>query len=194
MNDTGPSRWFYGLAVLIALAGSAVFVVFLFGTLGGLARGLQRITVPGSHEIRLDKAGTYFVYHENRSVRDGTVPSAAETLSGLQCAVRHKASGEKVRLGPASANSEYALGGRAGKAILQFSIDEPGIYEFAAWYEDGGGDIVLAVGQDFTMKIFASIFGGIGILFGSWVIAGIIFLITLVKRKRAGKALSTGGS
>lgn len=189
MSNTGPSRWFYGLAVLIALAGSAVFIVFLFGTLGGLTKGLQQVIVPGSHEMTFYKTGTYFVYYEYKSVVDGKVYSTGETLSGLQCSVKHMASGARTRIEPASASSDYTMGGRAGKAILQFAIDEPGTYEFSAWYEDGGQDIVLAVGQDFTMGLFVSIFGGIAILFGAWIIAGIIFIVTLVKRKKVVKTV-----
>jgi hypothetical protein len=190
MSNNGPSRWFYGLAVLIALAGSAVFIVFLFGTLGGLTKGLQQVIVPGDHEMTFNKTGTYFVFYEYQSVVDGKVYSTGETVSGLQCTVVHKASGKRILTGPASASSDYTMGGRAGKAILQFAIDEPGTYEFSAWYEDGGPDIVLAVGQDFTMGLFVSIFGGIAILFGSWIIAGIIFIITLVKRRKVSKPAS----
>lgn len=190
MNNTGPSRWFYGLAVLIALAGSAVFIVFLFGTLGNLTKGLEQVVVPGSHEMRFDKAATYLVYYEYESVVGGKVYSTGETLSGLQCAITHKVSGKKVLLGSASASSNYTIGGRAGEAILQFTIDEPGTYEFSAWYENGGQYVVLAVGQDFTMRLFVSIFGGIAVLFGSWVIAVIIAIITLVKRRKVSKSAS----
>jgi len=190
MNNAGPSRWFYGLAVLIALAGSAVFIVFLFGTLGGLTHGLEQVVVPGSYDMTFNKAATYIVYYEYESVVDGTVYATGETLSGLRCSVTHKVSGRDVRLESSSASSTYTMGGRAGKAILQFTIDEPGIYEFTAWYENGEQDIVLAVGQDFTMMLFTSIFGGIAILFGSWIIAGIIFIVTLVKRKKVVKAVS----
>jgi hypothetical protein len=190
MNNTGPSRWFYGLAVLIALAGSAVFIVFLIGTLSNRTKGLKQVVVPGSHEMRFEKTGIYLVYYEYQSVVDGKVYSTGEALSGLQCTVTHKASGKRVRIGPASVSSNYTMGGRAGKAVLQFAIDEPGTYEFSAWHEDEGSDIVLAVGQDFTINLFVSIFGGIAILFGAWVIAGIIFIITLVKRKKISKSPS----
>ncbi|UCC11173.1 MAG: hypothetical protein JSW02_07380 [candidate division WOR-3 bacterium] len=194
MNNTGPSRWFYGLAVIIALAGSAVFIVFLLGSLGGLTKGLQQIVVPGNYEMMFDKTGTYLVYYEYESVVDGRVFSTGEIISDMQCAVNHKESGRSVRIGPVSASSTYTMGSRAGKAILQFRIDEPGLYEFSAWYDNGGQDIVLAVGQDFTMGLFVSIFGGIAVLFGSWIIACIIFIITLVRRKKAGRVMPAGGS
>ena len=86
------------------------------------------------------------------------------------------------------------MGGRVGKAILQFKIEEPGTYRLSGWYDDGGQDIVLAVGQDFTMRLFTSILGGLSILFGSWILAGIIFIITFVKRRKAGKSVSPGGA
>ena len=194
MNNTGPSRWFYGLAVVIALAGSAVFIVFLFGSLGGLTKGLQQVVVPGNYEMMFEKTGTYLVYYEYESVADGRVFSTGEILSDIQCAVTHKKSGRTVRMGPASTSSTYTMGSRAGKAILQFGIDEPGLYEFSAWYDTGGQDIVLAVGQDFTMGLFVSIFGGIAVLFGSCIIACIIFIVTLVKRKKAGRVVPAGGS
>ena len=194
MNNTGPSRWFYGLAVVIVLAGSAVFIVFLLGSLGGLTKGLQQVVVTGNYELTFEKPGNYLVYYEYESVIDGKVYSTGEALSGVQCAINHTASGRNIRVGPASTSSTYTMGSRAGKAILQFSIDEPGLYEFSAWYEDNGQDIVLAVGPDFTMGLFMSIFGGIAVLFGSWVIACIIFIITLIKRKKAGKIVPAGGS
>ncbi len=194
MNNTGPSRWFYGLAVVIALAGSAVFIVFLLGSLGGLTKGLKQVVVPGNYEMMFEKTGTYLVYYEYESVGNGRVFSTGKIVSDLKCAVNHRESGRTILTGPASVSSTYTMGSRAGTAILQFRIDEPGLYDFSAWYDNGGQDIVLAVGQDFTIGLFMSIFGGIAILFGSWIIACIIFIFTLVKRKKAGRSMPAGGS
>ena len=52
-NNRGPRRWFYGLAILIMLTGSAIFVVFLLQGTSGLTQGMVQVIVPGTHDVQL---------------------------------------------------------------------------------------------------------------------------------------------
>jgi len=66
------------------------------------------------------------------------------------------------------------------------TVDQPGTYEFAAWYIKGQGpEIVLAIGQGFTGKLMRTIGGGIAILFGSGAVGIGIAVVTFRKRRRA---------
>jgi hypothetical protein len=192
-DNTGPSRWFYGLAILIMFAGSAVFVIFLIQGLSGLTRGMTQIIVPGTHEIMLHEAGTYTVYYEYKSFVNGKVYTTGETLRGLQCMVKEKATNSEIELSSATSASNYSMGSRSGTAIFQFTVKTPGAYEFHAWYSGTDGqDIVLAIGRDFTMKLFSMILASIAILFGSWIAGAIVAIMTFAKRRKAAKTSSPG--
>ena len=75
--------------------------------------------------------------------------------------------------------------------MFDFKIDRPGIYEIAAQYPEGqeGPEVVLAVGQGFTMRVLTTVFGGLAIVFGSIGLAVAIAVITFLKRMRAERAV-----
>jgi hypothetical protein len=87
--------------------------------------------------------------------------------------------------------STYSFGARKGVSVLQFNIDQPGIYEFSASYPRGqeGPEVVLAMGRGFMKKLMGTIFGGLALFFGSGAIAVAITVVTLLKRQKAKKQL-----
>lgn len=190
-EDIRPSRWYYGLAGFVFLAGGALFALLLFKNLSGLADKLKQVVVPGKSEITLTEPGGYTIFYEYQSVVGNRVYSTERNLSGLECALVSKDTRAKVALSRASTNSTYAVGGRSGESIFDFRIERPGTYELSAWYPEGreGPEVVLAVGHDFTTKLLLTIFGGLGILFGSIALAVAIALVTFIKREKAEKRL-----
>lgn len=192
-----PSRWYYVLACLVLGTGLTGFVWFLFSGLSSLEGGLTQLVVPGDHELTLSEMGGYTVFHEYQSVVGNKVYSMAQGgLSGLQCSLAFKATGEEIPLSESTTNSTYSMGSRSGVSIFDFRIDSPGTYVFSAQYfpgEEGPGEegpeAVLSVGHGFVKQLLVTILGGLGIIFGAMGAAAAIAVITFVRRRRARKQL-----
>jgi hypothetical protein len=185
-----PSRWYYGLAVLVFVVGAVFFVRILYKNLSSLTDTLIQVIVPGEKEITLSDVGKYTIFYEYQSVVDGKIYVTGD-LAGLQCALTSKETGANIELSRPTMSSTYAVGGRAGKSVLAFSIDQPGNYRFSAWYSEGqkGQEIVLAIGSGFTKKLTGTIFNGIAIFFGTIAISSAIVVITAIKREKAKKQI-----
>ena len=190
-DEIRPSRWYYGLAGLVFVAGWVLFALFLFQNLSGLSDTLQQVVVPGSVELTLSQPGKYTIYYEYRSVVGSKIYSADQNLPGLKCVLVSKTTGSKVALSRASVSSSYSMGGREGVAVFDFTIEQPGVYELSAGYPEGqeGPEVVLAIGQGFVVRILTAVFGGLAIVFGSMAAAVAIAVITLIKRTKAEKEL-----
>jgi len=182
-----PSRWYYALAVIVFIIGSALFAWLLFKNLSGLTDRLMQVIVPGTAVITLNEPGKYTIFYEYQSVVGNRVYSTGQNLSGLECALISKATGSPVPLSRSSTNSTYSVGGRSGVSVLDFTVKEPGTYEFSAWYSEGqeGPQIVLAIGHGFTGKLLKIILGGLAILFVSIAIGVVIAVVTFSKRRKA---------
>jgi hypothetical protein len=188
-ESLGPSRWYYGLAAIIFVGGWVLFGVFLWRNLSGIADQLQQVVVPGKVQLNLPSPGNYTIYHEYESVVGSRIYSSGQTLFGLEVTLSSVATGDEVALSRTNVDSTYSMGGRSGKAVFDFTIDRPGAYELAAHYPEGeeGPEVVLAVGQGFTGRILVTVFGALGIVFGSMALAVAIAVITAVKRHNAAK-------
>jgi len=188
MDDarTTPSRGYYVLAGVVFVAGWVLFAGFLFKRLSGLGATLQQVVAPGETDLTLREPGNYTIFYEYHSVVGDKVYSTDESLSGLRCLLVSKANNSKIELSPSSMNSTYELGGRSGRSIFDFKIDQPGVYAISAGYppDQQGPEVVLAVGKGFTTGLFATIFGALALVFGSMGIAVAITLVTLLKRSK----------
>jgi len=153
---------------------------------------MTQIVVPGQRELHLSETGQYTVFHEYKSVVGDKVYSGS--LSGLQCSLTSKATGEQIPLSPSSANSTYSMGPRSGVSVFDFSVQSPGLYVFSAQYPAGedGPEVVLAVGHGFVKQLLVTILGGLGIMFGSMGVAGTIAVLTYFKRHREFKRIQDG--
>lgn len=186
-----PSRWYYGLAIVIFIIGVSLFTLFLFNSLIGLTEALTQVVVPVNSDILLPETGKYTIFYEYQSVVGDKLYFTGEKLSGLQCTLTSKVTGYRVALSRPLTRSTYSLGGRKGVSVLEFNIDQPGIYEFSASYPGGheGPEVVLAMGQGFLKNLMGTIFSGLAIFFGSGAIAIAIIVVTLLKRQKAKKQL-----
>lgn len=182
-----PSRWYYLISLLVLIGGWSLFTLFLFKSLGSLTDALTQIVVPGQWDITFAKVGNYTVFHEYKTIVGNKVYATNESLSGLECVVTSNTTGTPVALAPASVNSTYSVGSRAGVSVLNFSIEQPGTYEFSCGYSQGkeGSEVVLAIGQGFAGKIAGTVFGGLAIFFGSGAIAISIAVVTFLRRRKA---------
>lgn len=186
-----PSRWWYGAAALIFVAGTGASVAILVRVILGMNSGFQRLVVPGQGEISIKDGGSYQVFYEHHSVIGDRVFMTGEDYPNLECQLAPKGSSAKVPLAPAFGTTTYELGGHAGKAILGFRVDRPGVYVLSAHYPAGrsGPDIVLAVGQMNIAGTALTIFGSIAGILASFFLAVVIVIVTAVKRSKA-KSLS----
>ena len=182
-----PSRWGYGLAALVLVAGGALFTAYLVRNLTGLTDKLTQIVVPGKQDITLAAPGTYTIFHEYRSVVGDKVYATRTDVPGLRCRVTSKETGSTVKVVPCSHSSSYSLGGRSAVSVLSFCIDTPGAYEFSARYEEGhkGPETVLAVGRGFLKSLLLTIFASIALLLGTTAMAVLIAVLVFVKRHNA---------
>jgi hypothetical protein len=187
--EVGPGRWYYGLAAAVFVAGCVYFGVYLWQNISRIGENLTQVVVPGKSQLTLSKPGKYTIFYEHRSVVDNKVYSTSRDLSGLECSLVSMSTGAEIALSPATMNSSYSMGSRSGVSVLDFQIESAGTYELSAQYSGGqeGPEVVLAVGEGFTEDIFKTVFGGLGILFGSIGLAVAIVVITLIKRDRAKK-------
>jgi hypothetical protein len=187
-----PSGWFYLLAALVLMGGIAGFVLVVFNGLADLSGGLTQVVVPGSEELTFSKVGDYTVFHEYKSIRGNRVYSMTPGgLAGLQCRLVSKATGKEIPLAPTSMTSTYSMGSRSGIGVFDFNIESPGKYLFSAQYPDGqeGQQTVMAVGHGFMAKLFTTILGGLGIMFGSLAAAIAIWLTTFLMRRASRKRI-----
>lgn len=190
-----PSRWYYLLSLLVIGCGVAIFFLILFKGLSGIPAKLTQMEAPGTSEMTFAEPGTYTIFYEHRSVVEGRVYDTGGNLSGLRCTVVSGETGAPVSVVQASGRTSYALGNRAGRSILEFSIDRPGLYQVSATYSDNsdGQRVVLAIGLGVAGTITATVIGGLAAIFGSILLAGIIASVIFVKRRRAKKALTWSG-
>lgn len=187
-----PSGWWYLLVpVILVVAGGSVALLIFHGV--SALQSMKSFVVPGEHEITLAEAGKYIIYHEFRSVQDGTVYNVpTEGISDLTIHLVNKASGEPVVLDSSSVSETYTYHSREGKSVFSFQIDEPGQYILAATYppEEEGPATVLTIGRGVIGKIVTMVFGSLGIIGAGFVLSLVVFLLVLLKRSAAKKQLA----
>lgn len=188
-SDLEPGRWYYGLAALIAVAGIALAITSMISGIGSMGDDLQQIVVPGSGDLLLSEIGEYIIFYENQTVVNGKIYSTNEDVPGLQVEVKNKTTGREVSIYSPQGSSSYSFGGRSGRSVLAFSIDQPGIYELSAGYPqgDGGPEVVLAVGHSISWGVISGIMLPLLFFFGSLAAAAVIVIVTYLKRQEAGK-------
>jgi hypothetical protein len=181
---TPPGRIWYLVALVIFLAGMAAMAAFLVTRLMSMDSGLTRFVVPGEQTLTLE-AGNYTIFHEPQGVIDDKI-YAGGSIEGLSVTITGP-DGATIQLAPAS-SGRYSFGGHTGFAVFDFTAAAAGQYLVAANYPDhtSGPSTVLAVGAGFLSGLLTTIFGALGIAFGGAIIATIIAVRTLVKRRRAG--------
>lgn len=178
-----PGRIWYLVGLAIFIAGMATMAIFLVTRLMGMEDGLARVVVPGEHRLVL-AAGNYTIFHETQSVIDGKI-YASTGLSGLSVTVTGP-DGSDVPLTTAS-SGRYNFGGHTGYSAFDFKAPAAGDYTLAARYDGAPGpETVLAVGAGFLSSLLGTIFGSLAFAFGGAIVATIIMVGVLVKRRRAG--------
>ncbi len=186
-SEVSPPRWYYGLGILLIIAGSAYSVSYLVSSLGDLGAGLMQISAPGSQDILLQEPGEYVIFYESPTTFQGKVYMTGNAIPGLEIEVSNRTSKLKIPTYLPSASFTYTLGGRQGLSMQAFIIDRPGIYWINASYpaDIKGPQVVLAIGHDFMAGMFTKIFYIVALFLGSMILGLGIILVTYMKRQKA---------
>lgn len=184
-RPTPPGWWWYALAAVVAVAGAVGAGAILFEGLSGLTDELTTVTAPGTTAMELTETGTYTIFRERILWTESgvhTLPAAV-----MQFSLTSAATGADVELQTPSMSQTYTINDRSGVSILEFEIDQPGAYVLTGAYPPGqeGPQMVLAVASGFVGGLLTTIFGTIGVCFGSVLLAGGLVAITLVRRSAA---------
>jgi hypothetical protein len=191
VSEKNVGRGGYVLSVLIIILGVVCAAGVLIHSFRTWDDGVTRVLIPGEHTLKLTEAGSYTIFHEYRSQHNGAVFSNPEGVPGLVCVVRDS-SGKSLPIKPPLGTQTYSLGSYSGQAIFTFEVDFPGTYFLEAHYPEIASDkpqAMLSIGDNIVSTILFAVFGSLGIGIGSFAVATIVFVITLIRRmKNAGEA------
>jgi len=186
-SSTFSNRRELGLAIIIVVAGFAIFGWTIFSGISGIGEDFIQMTAPGTKDLDLSEVGEYTIFYENLSVVGGRLYSTGDAVpEGLEIEVVDLSSGEKVDLRSPTGSSTYSFGGRSGRSIAAFVVDHPGAYRMKAQYPPGRGgpEVVLAIGSGFFGKVMTVVLISSASLFGSVIIAAAILISAARRRQR----------
>jgi hypothetical protein len=182
-----PSRGWYWVAG-VTLVGSVVWLglgLFLgFGSFARQVEGLQRVPIPGQAEVSFDKPGGYTVYFEGMGAADEqvTIPSFNVSLASV-------GGGEEVPIRLYADSETYSIGGRSGRAVGTFQIEEPGRFLLRTDGEPQAIQANVAVGPSTTPAIFRALGLTLAVVFILFVGGTALAVVVAVRRGRARHAL-----
>jgi hypothetical protein len=209
-----PSGWFYVLGLAVFLFGClAAGVVFGVGVAGMVDSAIEvdrvigdfdRLVVPGSAQLALDKAGSYAIFYEHRSVVDGVPFYSSPSRPQVRCDMQFKASGERVPLTDAwYMDSNYEMPSRAGTLLMLFDVDRPDTYVLSCDYAGSrdGPEVVLAVGTGLlgsAIELAVSVVSALAVpallILGAGTVAALIVAIVSVLRHRSARRVAEEAS
>ena len=154
-----PSALYYWLMVPIFVGGIGLCIYEISHGLMHVADSLTRVVVPGQTTLNLERGKSYTVFYESHTTVDGKLYSTHQSVSGLECHVKSVNDGQEAAISPTSNPTQYRIGGRSGRSILEFSAPRDGPYDFSCAYASGtrGTNVVLAVGAGFGARMFRAI-------------------------------------
>lgn len=177
-----PSRWYYGLAGLVLAIGLVLYAILVANLMGSL----ERVVVPGQHELNLSEPGGYTIFHEYQSsVAGQRYSTEPDTSSNLDYSLTAEATGETVPLSQATIESTYSFRRRAGTSVFTFTIDTPGTYILSAEYpaSAAGSETVLSIGSGYIRQFFMTLIGALAIQYVT-VLSSIVILVSTFVRRR----------
>jgi len=180
--------WWYLVAVAIALGGFAAMAAFMLPRMQKMADELVQVVVPGEAELTLKKAGTYTIFHAQRSVV-GDRLYVSDNISGLKIGVQSATTRKKIPIAPSSGSETYTFDNRSLTSAFVFDIPAPGRYRLVANYEDGRNEplAMLAIGHETVTDIMTTVLGGLAIVFICHAVA-IVMVVVVLNRRSAARA------
>lgn len=184
-----PARAWYWVAAVIGLAGLAagawLFWSGLFGPNGeiGEVRRYHRAPIPGTATMNLEPGG-YTVFLEAPGISDDPSPPRVDvSVTGPD--------GTQIPLGTYLAGFTYQAAGHEGRAIATLRASRAGAYRLSA---DGEpcSRCDVAVGPGEHADSFIAIIASVLIPLAATLVAGIIVLVTALRRARSRRQSGQG--
>lgn len=178
-----PSAFNYFLSFLIWIGGFVACIVFIVTQITGSFESSSYL-IPGIEEIQLSEKGRYTIFHEYQSLFDDIRYDVDSSKSEvLRCRIKDS-EGEYLDL-IADTGSSYTLGSKAGRSIYSFNAPKAGQYTLEAGYNDGYGlPTVVKIKKGAFSGMKQTFLGSIAILFGTFVSSVILFVSTLIRRRK----------
>lgn len=182
---------FLGLLALVVFAcGIGLSIWWLMNRMTEMDDGMIRVTAPGVSVFTLEKPGVYTIFFEYKGVLDDRVFTSSANLADMSVKVKSP-SGEPLSLEPVNMSASYDLGNRSGVGVYTFKADTPGEYEISSAYDEGVdyGRFVFAIGTDFTGSIIGSVFGMMGLIFGTFILAAALLILAILVHPKVKAAI-----
>ncbi len=182
----GPSKVYYGIAVVFAVAGIVMAILTMVIGLLKINDHSLRLIVPASNEFFLE-AGNYTVFHEYKSEIDGKFYQTLNAdISELRMSVYDYELEEYIEIKQPTASSTYTMGNREGYSIWAFSLEEDAHVMVDIWYlNNEGPDAVLSIQNGFGSGLVRIILFFMIFLFGGLGGGGLIIAMVSSKRSKA---------
>jgi hypothetical protein len=192
-NSTRASRGGYVLAAVLFVLSVAIGVggvVAAAQALSDRVDGFQRVGVPGSAQVHLDRAGSYTFYYE--AVGLGNEEETGVSLPPVQLSLKAVDGGAPVAVDRYRGSFNYSIGGYEGFAVATARIDRPGTYHLRteATIEPGIADV--AIGRSLARGLAGTLVAAFA-AFGTFVAAVVIAIVTAVRRRDARLAVPVTG-
>ncbi len=190
-----PRWWWYLVAAIVAIGG-IVFAIYdgvqgFQGISHKVSTGFARVAAPGEGTVHIDHAGSQSVFYEYKSTLDGEHFDAPK---GVHFRLRvTDPDGNDVHLDNPTGEMTYTFNGNAGSRVFKFDAPEAGDYKVQSVLEPGESPdtrFVLAFGYLDVSRLVGTILSVVLPLIGGFVLALVIFLVTLIRRGRAESARS----
>jgi len=177
-----PRRSNYVIGIAVLMVGLALFAILLHTPRNAVPPEIQ-IIVPGAKEFYLPEAGKYTIFYEYLSIIGDKTYSTGLPLSPMLAGLQSQQYYAEIELSRPSRRRGYGIGGRAGVSVFEFEIESSGNYIFFIKYADdvSGPDLVFAIGK---LETLGATPVGLGTLFGTFSISGLIIIRTYLKREK----------
>ncbi|HKE72491.1 MAG TPA: hypothetical protein VKB57_02680 [Acidimicrobiales bacterium] len=172
----GPSKWWFLVAGLIALAAivvSILLVVLAFTDYESRISDFDRVRVPGTMQVQIDKPGGYTIYHEflgaDRFGGDSLGDPVDEDVFRLAPDVTVTSpGGVDLLLRRYDSSVTYTTSRHEGRALFSFRAPEAGRYEVKADGEEFPSSTIAVgrgLGRGLVAPVVASVvIGTLGVL------------------------------
>jgi hypothetical protein len=182
VTGTGPSAFWYVIAVLFFLVPVIAGGTKLFNTLDTYLSSETRLMVPGETDLQIDKPGTYVFFYETPAY-SGFNMAKYQLGRDFDISIMDLATGEQMRLKPVEMPYTEEDGSEVLVAIAQIQFDTLGAYSATVAGEIGRGDNLLVRRFEIWELAKGFMWGGV-LLFLGFIIAPIMGLIVFVRRQK----------
>ena len=185
-----PGRAWYWIAGVIAVLGICIgpgLSVFGFASLrSDLPQIKQEFDAGSPASVRLTKAGAWAIYANNPAARGSTAARPAVTCTG-------ESDAGTIDISPSTGNFNFSDGRHQWQLLYDVKVSATGTYRISCSSNDQAVDH-FAVGTAVNLRGFlGKVFGSLGLLLGvpcvALLVAGIIALITALRRNSHRKRL-----